>query len=190
MDYALFKIINGWAGRWPALDLLARMFVNDYFVPSTMSLGLLFLWFGGRTMEERDRWQGAVIESVFSLFLANALVKVFNAVIFRPRPYFDHNVRMLFYHPSDSSWPSNPAAVTFAIAATIWFYNRRAGAAMLALAGLMALARVVAGVHYPGDVFSGALLGMGVAYGLYRQENHLQPYVEWLIHLGRQLHLA
>jgi len=190
VDYTLFKIINGWAGHWPALDLLVRMFVNDYFIPSTMSLGLLFLWFGGQTMEERDRWQRAVIESVLSLFLANALVKLFNAIIFRPRPYLGHNVRMLFYHPSDSSWPSNPAAVTFAIAATIWLYDRRAGAVMLALAGLMALARVVAGVHYPGDVLGGALLGMGVAYGLYRQGNRLRPYIEWLIYWGRQLHLA
>jgi undecaprenyl-diphosphatase len=41
------------------------------------------------------------------------------------------------------------------------------GTVLLALAAILAFARVYVGTHYPGDVFAGALLGMIVASALF-----------------------
>ncbi len=51
----LFLWINGFVGKYPVVDALARLFVNEYFVPVSLALGMLFLWFGGRA-DERDNW--------------------------------------------------------------------------------------------------------------------------------------
>lgn len=190
IDYALFKVINGWAGNWPLFDLLVRVAVNDYVIPTTLSLGLLFLWFGGRQEAERRLWQQAAIHSVLALLLVNGLVKLLNLVLFRHRPFFDHAVHLLFYRPTDSSWPSNPAAVTLAVATAVWLRDRRAGIGMMGLALAMSLARVLAGVHYPSDVLSGGLLGWATAYFLYRQDDLLQPFVGHFISFARRFDLA
>jgi len=190
MDYTLFQIVNGWAGRWPIFDLLVRLLVNDYFVPSALALTLLFLWYGGRSQQERHSWQRAVCYSALALLLANGAVKGLNAVVFRRRPFFDHNVHLLFYRPSDSSWPSNPAAVTFAMAMAVWLHDRRVGAFMIALALCMSLARVVAGVHYPGDLLSGALIGVGAAYAVCRYDHGVRSYIDRFIDLARKIGLA
>ncbi len=190
MDYALFRVINGWAVNWPPFAFLVRLLVNDYVVPTTLSLGLLFLWFGGRGEAERRWWQHAVAHSVLALLLVNGLVKLLNLALFRHRPFFDHDVRLLFYRPTDSSWPSNPAAVTFAVATAVWLRDRRAGIGMMGLALAMSLARVIAGVHYPSDVLSGGLLGSATAFFLYRQDDLLRPYLGRFISFARRFDLA
>ena len=61
--------------------------------------------------------------------------------------------------PTDPSFPSGHAAGSFAFAAFIFAWNRRAGLALGAVATLVALSRVALGVHYPSDVTAGAILG-------------------------------
>jgi undecaprenyl-diphosphatase len=49
------------------------------------------------------------------------------------------------------------------MAAAIYMVDRRWGAALFALAALVALGRVFVGVHYLSDVLAGAALGSAVA---------------------------
>lgn len=67
---------------------------------------------------------------------------------------------MLIAMPADYSFPSGHSMSSFAAAAVIFQYNRRAGAAALAFAGLIALSRMYLYVHFPTDVLCGALLGI------------------------------
>ena len=64
--------------------------------------------------------------------------------------------------PTSRSFPSghSAAAMAFASAATRWV--PAAGAPLYALAGLVAYSRVHTGVHFPGDVVAGALIGLTV----------------------------
>lgn len=171
IDTWLFAAINSLAGRWPWLDAPARLLLNDYFVPTAMALALLALWFepDQELSGSGRRNQYAVLTATLSAALANVLLKVINLLYFRPRPFVDHTVHLLFYHPSDSSFPSNAATLGFAIAAGIWFYNRAWGWRLLILAGLFGLSRIFGGVHYPFDVIAGAALGWGAAWLMYRQ---------------------
>jgi len=190
LDQALFQLINGLAGCVPLLDGGMRLLVNDYFVPTILLLLLISFWFEGRTVADRELNQRAVIRVVIALLLANAIVKACNLLYFRPRPFSTQEVHLLFYRPSDSSLPSNPAAVGFTFAAVIWQRNRNLGAVMGFLASLFALARVYCGVHYPLDVASGALIGVFSAYLTTRADRLLRPLSTLIIDLARRLNLA
>jgi len=190
MDQALFQLVNGLAGRVPLLDGTMRLLVNDYFVPTTLFLLLIYFWFEGKTIADRELNQRAVIQVIAAYLVANAIVKACNLVYFRPRPFSTQEVHLLFYRPSDPSWPSNPAAVGFSVAAVIWQRNRSLGAVMGLLASLFALARVYCGVHYPLDVVSGALVGVLAAHLTTRAERLLSPLSTLIIELAKRLNLA
>jgi len=190
IDLWLFQAINNLAGRNAFLDGLARLLVNEYFLTTLMSLILVALWFEGRDQAQRERNQRAVLRAIIALFIANIVLKLCNLVYFRPRPFVGHEVNLLFYKPTDSSFPSNPATVGFSLATAIWLHNRRLGALFFALATLFSLSRIYCGVHYPSDVIAGALLGGVSAYVVVRKGGILDPVISLVIRVGRRLCLA
>lgn len=179
-DYQLFTSLNTLAARWPWLDSLVRLWLNDYFVPTLLAVMLLALWFEGFTPPERGLNQRAVLAGALSAGLANSFVKILNLIYNRPRPFTHYEVNLLFYQPTDSSFPSNAAALGFSIAMGVWFYRRGWGWAMLGIAGLFGLSRIVGGVHYPLDVLAGAALG-GFSAWLIRRQLPLQDSLLRLI---------
>jgi undecaprenyl-diphosphatase len=189
-DWSLFRLINGWAGHWPLLDGFMRLLVSDYGLTTAMGLGLVALWFEGRHRTTRERNQRAVLMAVFALLLASVLLKLCNLVYHRPRPFYSHPVNLLFYYPSDSSLPSNSATVGFSLAASVWLQNRRFGLGFGLGALVFGFSRVFCGVHYPGDILGGALLGGGVAYVLFRQGRRLDPLVDFIFRIARCVYLA
>ncbi len=191
LDSALFHALNGLAGRWPLLDGLARLIVNDYLAPTTLALMLVWLWFRGRAPMQRHRDTAAVLNAIAAQFAANVILKAVNLLYFRPRPFdADASVNLLFYRPWDSSFPSNPATFAFAVATAIYLSDRRLGRWALGVASLWTLARVICGVHYPSDILAGALLGSTAAYLLSRKVTIWLRARDWLLGLLRQLLLA
>jgi len=164
-DVPLFHVLNRLARRTPLMDVPVQFLMNDYIVPTALVLALLALWFAGRDGGERLDLQQTVLRALIALALASIVLKLINAVYLRPRPFtLDDGVRLLFYHPSDSSMPSNAATVCFALSLAVWLRQRRWGAVMLALSVGMTLARVIGGVHYPADIVAGAWLGGASAW--------------------------
>jgi len=189
-DLWLFKLINGLAGHTPVLDQIMQALVSDYVGPTVQVLGLLGFWFEGQTPEARRDNQRAVLRAVVTLILSGALVVLCNLFYFRDRPFRYHEVNLLFYYPSDSSFPSNSVTVVFSFAATIWLRNRRWGWPMMILAGGFAFSRVYCGVHYPADVLAGFALGAGSAWLLTRYGRPLDRLFDLAIGLARRLYLA
>ena len=73
-------------------------------------------------------------------------------------------MRRVLSAPSlDPSFPSDHAAVAFAIAFGVLAFSRRAGILFLAAATLISLSRIALGLHYPSDVLAGALVGWAAA---------------------------
>lgn len=189
MDGFLFDILNGQIGRWPWLDGTVRFLVNDYVAPTILALALVTLWFSGQGLYGRRRRQFAVVHAVVAVVMANVLVKLMNLVVFRPRPFADLDVNLLFYRPTDSTLPSNPAAVAFAFAFAVFLHDRTWGLAMAGVAALFGLARIMAGVHYPLDVAAGALVGLAAAWLALRLPG-LGLLARGAIRAGRRLMLA
>ncbi len=162
-DESAFLWLNGWVGRFSPLDRVVELTVSDYLVPLTMSLALLGLWFAGHSSAQRERNQLGVMTAILSVAVANLIVELLNLVLYRPRPFEDLDVNLLFYMPTDSSFPANPAAFGFALALGVWFWNRRVGWALLVPAVVFGLSRLYAGVFYPLDVIGGAAIGAAAA---------------------------
>ena len=189
-DEVFFFWLNGWVGWSPKLDAVIGWVVSDYLVPVSVALALLGLWFVGDSRAARMKNQVGVIVALAAMGLASWAVFISNALYFRDRPFADHEVSLLFYRPTDSSFPSNPAAAMFAIAAAVWVFNRRIGLALFLGAGLYGLARVYAGVHYPLDIVAAALIGVVAAYLAFKLKDLLEPLPTMAIKAARILCLA
>ncbi len=190
LDVALFHLLNNLAGMSPLLDWTVRALVNDYAVPTFFAFILGAFWFMGQTEEERRRNQHAIIIMVLGLVLTNILIRILQIYYFRPRPFATEEVKLLFYRPSVSSFPSVPVATLFCYVAALWPANHTVGRLLLVLAVLFGLARIIAGVHYPLDILGGALWGTVCTWFVQRNAKFIDPVVDWFIHLGQQLNLA
>ncbi|RYY94452.1 MAG: phosphatase PAP2 family protein, partial [Chitinophagaceae bacterium] len=98
-------------------------------------------------------------------------------LVFRQRPCSDPamagHVRFIVnYCPISSSFTSSHAANHFGIATFLYFLLRpiigRWAAAGFVWAGIIAYAQIYVGVHFPIDVCSGALVGIGAGWAMYR----------------------
>jgi len=190
IDWKLFQLANSLAGRSPILDAVIRLLMNDYALTTALVLVPFALWFSGHSPAERERHQRAVLTAVVALVLANLTVKALNLVYWRWRPFTFHDVTLLFYHPSDSSFPSNAATVGFCIATSIRLFDRKVGALLYVIAALFGLSRIIGGVHYPGDILGGALIGSLWAYWAARKMPFLNRLWTALIARMRGLLLA
>ena len=190
IDENIFLWINGLAGHFTPLDWLLQRIANDYFILVSLCLILLALWVWGSGIEQRDKNQRAVICASISLGLAQGFVSIFNFICFRTRPFDVLPTNLLFYQPSDSSFPSNSVAVLFAAAFAIFLVNRKAGGLMLALASLHAFARVYVGIHYPFDVIAGAAMGMAIAFLVTLAIRALRKQLDFVMRLARLLYIA
>ena len=126
-DMKLFQLINGFVGVAPFVDRIAQWIVSDYLMPIALALALIFMWFAERDREIRVQRQLGVFVALTSMALSSWAVFILNMFYFRPRPFVNADVALLFYKPTDSSFPSNAAAAVFGLAFGIWGVNRRLG---------------------------------------------------------------
>ncbi len=84
----------------------------------------------------------------------------------RPRPFAAcSEVQPLVAHEISRSFPSRHVASGLAMAAIGGRAHPRLGCAMAAVAWLLGVSRVAAGLHYPSDVLAGAALGRLIGQG-------------------------
>ena len=193
-DEKVFLWINALAGEFSPLDKLMELVVSDYLIPVTLALALVGLWFAGRERLARQKQQIGLFVALTSMALSSLAVFIINAWYVRPRPFENPitapEVELLFYRPTDSSFPANPIAASFGIAAAVWGVNRRVGTVLLLASGVYGFARVYAGVHYPLDVIAGALIGVVIAFLTFKLRDLLGPILVWVIKAARILCLA
>jgi undecaprenyl-diphosphatase len=192
-DRAIFLFINGLAGKVSFFDGFFRGISNDYFAVITSCLILIWLWFGTRDVAWRQINQRAVLTAAVSIGLTNLLVLISNHFYFRERPFNalpEGSVHLLFYRPTDSSFPSNLAAVLFAIAVPIFMKNKVYGGLLLVIAVLGSFGRVFMGVHYPLDILGGWAFGTAGAFLATGTIWAISPLVNLIMTLLRKMNLA
>ena len=164
IDRSVFKAINSLAGKSSVLDWFARLGADDHVIPIVLVLLVLLLVLLARNRQAREAAFTCIICTLLAVIISMAILFILNGAFFRPRPFTSiPTAHLLFYHNTDSALPSNAATLTFVLAFSVFLYNRKVGAAMLALAVYVGVARIMCGIHYPLDIISGALLGLGSA---------------------------
>jgi undecaprenyl-diphosphatase len=157
MDQFLLTFLNRFLAS-PGLDAAA-------ITLSTVGLAVFPALAAALLFSPRQRRVGAVMLAAQVAALGACLVLQY--LVLRPRP---SDVRLTLGPSNFPSYPSGHAAVAFAAAVVIWLaFRPRLGLPAVALALLISLSRVYLGLHYPSDVFAGAVLGAGLgaaAYGL------------------------
>lgn len=82
-------------------------------------------------------------------------------VIDRPRPYEKLNIKPLIEKDKNGqSMPSRHIFSVFVIAMTFLYINPYLSLPFFFIGAVLALARVIGGVHYPSDVLVGAAIGI------------------------------
>lgn len=120
----------------------------------------------------RFRWKSVsiILAIVITVALADQIaVKAFKEVFERLRPTHDPEIQHLVhtvrnYTGGTYGFVSNHAANSFSLAmiVSLVFRNRYITLFIFLWALLVSYSRIYLGVHYPGDIIGGAILGMGV----------------------------
>lgn len=192
IDADLVIWLNGLSGNVKIFDDLMRLVASDYLMPLSFSLAMLGLWFSGKNPAERVRYQITMLIAISALSLSNIVVWLINISWDRPRPFVEHGdeLNLLFYPPTDPSFPANPVAVGFAAAAAAWSINHKFGWWMFAAASLFGFSRLYAGVFYPTDIIGGAVIGIAVFIFTSYLRRFLEPLITSFVRLIRGLSAA
>lgn len=171
LDIALTQAINAFAGQFAPLDWIMLFLAKIAVYLMVLAVAARWFWPSDRPHERHV---------ALSCGSASALALAVNQIVLlfydRIRPY-DAKVSHLLVAPSaDPSFPSDHAALAFAIAAMLLLKRHPLAKACGVLAVLIALSRVYVGIHYAGDVLGGAAIGYAAAClvsRLYREGNAL-----------------
>ncbi len=141
--------------------------VFDSLMPFMSNRGLLLclpflVWAAAR---EKKKILPYLLLSVAAIGAADGGGNVLKHIFERTRPCNAlEGVNLLVGCGRSFSMPSNHALNSFAFACIFWPLRRYAlNAALLCIASLVAFSRVYVGVHYPGDVLAGMMLGAATA---------------------------
>lgn len=160
LDTALFRLINQGLAN-PVFDrLMPWLSGNRWFVWLVLAGAAWLIW--------RYRRRGALCVAVLAIILPlgdTYVCRPLKAAIGRPRPFVTlPETRLLVGQGGrHASLPSSHAANWFAGAMIGWLFFRRSVRVTVPVACAVSFSRVYNGVHYPGDVLAGAILGAGYA---------------------------
>ena len=160
LDKKIFFLINSKAGIYESIDSLLGIVAGDYLVPVILSLGLIFLWFQETAEDQAIELRKRVLIAICSLLGSCLIVMIVNELYFRERPFNLHEAKLIFYAPTDSSFPSNSTAAMFGLSIPILKTRMKVGMMMLLASMCLGLCRIYVGVHFPGDVIGGVLVAL------------------------------
>jgi undecaprenyl-diphosphatase len=155
VDVAVYHWLQSFSGRTPYFDEFI-LFCASYlpFIAAAGAISYLLI----QDIQGKRKiiiLLDALIAVLVGRFVFTALLRL---LINRARPYTLAGAHSLF-QTIGSSFPSAHATILFAGGTVLFMYNKRAGIIFNIIAGIICVARVVAGVHYPSDILVGAFVG-------------------------------
>jgi len=170
LDIKIFFILNSLAHQSIFLNWLIYYGAN-LFGQIMIVLAFLFLLF--HTDGKFDyrtpllQLKNKIVEIFFvfsSAFFAWIIASLLKKIIISPRPFiFFENLKPVFLHGGMDSFPSGHAVFFGALATSLFFIHRRMGYYYIFVALIVGLSRIIAGIHFPSDIFFGYIFGILIA---------------------------
>ncbi|HEY2703683.1 MAG TPA: phosphatase PAP2 family protein [Candidatus Dormibacteraeota bacterium] len=168
------------AGRSGTFDDVVR-FAAEYLIFGSLLVALL-VW-------RRPQGLRAGLAAIGGALLGLLIGALITAVWDRPRPFVAGHYTPLFAHGTDSSFPSDHLLMLGALAGAAWMAWRPAALMTAAIALAVGVARVIAGIHYAGDVLAGFVIGALAAMLVWRALTWVQPALDRVDGGLRRIHL-
>lgn len=173
IDHAIIAYLGQFARRSPAFDrMIMHMLSNELAKGGIVIAAMWWVWF----TPAAEQWQRrvAIVKALFAGIIAAGLSQVIQISLpgrLRPMngaPAFVPPVGLgadaVEWMRGWSSFPSDHAALFFALAVGLYLADRRFGIFALAWSAIViCLPRIYLGFHYPSDIVAGAILGTVIA---------------------------
>lgn len=159
--FEAYTALSNWLTRYPRLITLLRAFNQTVVIVMYVAyLGTLawLIW-------AKRASALAALRAVYPFILVPGvgfvLLTVGRNYLSAPRPYDEWEIDPLIPREKHgNSMPSRHVFSATVISLVVWRVAWPAGVVLLVLTALLALARVIGGVHYPRDVVAGILCGL------------------------------
>lgn len=162
MNQEIFYYLNNLAGKSVFFDNTI-IFFGQYLAYILVVVFLLIV-------AKNKNWKMLVIAAVSTFFSRIIITEIIRFFYYVPRPFLISGVHQLIFNETSGSFPSGHAAFFFALAMAIYLFSqgpssgrsrgRSFSAIFFAGAILIGLARIIAGIHWPLDIFAGAIIGI------------------------------
>lgn len=159
MDWSVVHSLNGFLVHHDAIEDPLLEYVKAAEVLFLLLLVVLCLFARHRRFAPLRR---AAVAAGLSAGLGLLIGQIVTEFSYRARPFVAHSgvVHMFLSHGTDSSFPSDHATATMAIAIALLLRRRFFwGAVTLIFSVILDFGRVAFGLHYPTDVIGGAAIG-------------------------------
>lgn len=171
-DKSLFLFLNGFhSSFWDPI----MVFVSGKI--SWLPFYLILMWF--LVKERKKKIWVSLIVIVLLVVATDQISVLIKDTIQRLRPCQDPSINSLVHVVKGCGgkfgFVSSHAANTFGIATffTLFFCRKWAGIFLIIWALIVSYSRIYLGVHYPGDVLGGAVLGVIIGFGFFYLEKFL-----------------
>jgi undecaprenyl-diphosphatase len=152
-NQSLFLFINSYAGKNNFLDAIAVVLGN--YLPFIFIGIEVYLYFVIKKREE-------ALYAFYSMLLALLINQIIALVYFHNRPFMDGIGKVITYHFSDNSFPSDHTSFMLAIAWSLFLSKstKKLGLILISMGIVGASFRIFIGVHYPFDILGGISVGL------------------------------
>ena len=169
LDTTIFFYLNSFAGHSMARDSMI-LFVAEYLPVLLIFFLVVFILSSQNPLKVKlTTLVLAFTSALISRFGAGSAIRYF---WHRDRPFLTYHVHQLLLENS-YSFPSGHSTFLFGFSTIVYMHHRRMGTFSYIVSALIVMARVIAGVHYPSDIFAGAVIGVIIGVLVNRYLNPL-----------------
>lgn len=154
VNIQLFRMINDLGKHYTFINP-GMIFIAEYMV-IFLALSVLIFWF---TRVNKNRMM--IICASITFFIAELIGKIAGKIHSNNQPFAElPNVNKLIEKAVDNSFPSDHTILFFSFCVCFWIFRSSWGFLWGLLAILVGISRIWVGVHYPADVFTGAIISI------------------------------
>ena len=158
----VFRMINDLGKQFTLLNPI-MIFIAEYLVY------FLVLYVIACLVSGKKQNRIMILCAVISFGIAEIIGKLVGKIYANHQPFAElANVNQLVEHAVDNSFPSDHTILFFSFCFTFLFFRKKLASLLVGSAILVGLSRIWVGVHYPGDVAVGAIIGIASAAAVYR----------------------